>query len=317
MKERIRIYYYFLIGGAGGLTGWLLGAWLLQAVSRSTAAGQQTIGQQFLYGAVLGAAIGISIAVHDGVVSRSLIRFAKFGGIGLLFGFLAGGLALPLTQALYVKLLGTQASAGQAVGKLIFVGLICWVLFGGLIGLGEGVSKGTQSWKGWLGGTIGGLIGGLIYEINRASADNVTVSYRQQFFLAISLMLLGAAISAAIAFVTAMLKQAWVEVLNGKYENRSFDVTKYVNPRTGRHHSGSIGSDQWSSNVYLPGDPLVLPRHAEINFANGAPTLTVTPEASKRDSTFVNGRKVSSCHLSDGDTLLIGSTQMIYHQKRR
>lgn len=321
MKEYIRVYYYFIIGAVGGLTGWFIGTLLLRSLSSTLAAGQQSISHQALYGAALGAAIGVSVAAYDGLVSRSLARFIKFGGIGFLLGSLAGALALPLAQWLYGRLLASSAASQTPnvlpIWKSILVGTICWVLFGGLIGLGEGISKGTQSWKGLLGGTIGGVVGGMIYEINRVSSDAVNLSYRRQLFLAISFALLGAAISAAIALVIAALKQAWIEVLDGKFAGRTFDVTKYVDPKLGVHRSGIIGSDQWSSHVYLPGDNEVLAHHAEISFANGAPTLTVRPEAAKRASTFVNGRKVSACPLSDGDRLQVGSTKLIYHQKRR
>lgn len=314
MKEKIRIYYYFVIGAVGGLTGWVLGALLLRAFVDAQAADKPSAAQQAFYGAILGSLIGLSVAAYDGIASRSFPRFIKFGGIGLGLGIVAGAIALPLAQALYGWLLGADGASGAA--QSILVGTFCWILFGGLIGFGEGISKGTQSWKGFLGGTIGGFVGGIIYEINRVSSDANTASFRRQLFLALSLSLLGAAISAAIAFVTAALKQAWIEVINGKFAGRTFDVTKYVDPKLGRYRSGIIGSDQWASHVYLPGDIEVLTHHAELNYANGAPTLTVRPDAIKRGSTFVNGRKVSSCPLANGDKLQVGSTHLVFHQKR-
>ncbi|MGB8510722.1 MAG: FHA domain-containing protein, partial [Pyrinomonadaceae bacterium] len=248
--------------------------------------------------------------------NRSWRRFVKYGSVGLSLGALAGGLALPLAQFIYGSLL-KGAGAGSA-WQAVLIGVLCWLLFGGLIGFGEGVGKGTQSWKGLLGGVIGGLVGGLGYEINRAAGGAAKEPFRYQFFLALSLLLLGAAISAAIALVVDLLKAAEVEILDGKFAGRSYDVTKYVDPKLGSHRSGTIGSDQWGAQIFLPGDSEVLPRHAEIGYANGAPTLTVTPEASKRATTFINGRRLTlSTPLSDGDRLQFGSTKLLYRHKRR
>jgi hypothetical protein len=311
MTDRSRIYYYAIIGACGGLTGWFLDTLLLGE--------PKFFSTQILYGGILGATIGVAVAAYDGIMTRSLRRFIKYGGIGLALGAGAGATALPLVQLLYDALLPVgHRSAANANWQTMLVGTLCWLLFGGLIGFGEGISKGTQTWKGFLGGLVGGLVGGLLYEINRASTGTASEPFRHQIFLALSLLLLGAAISAAIAFVTAVLKGAWVEILDGKFAGRSYDVTKYVDARLGSHRAGVIGSDQWGAHIYLPGDSVVLPRHAEIKFANGAPTLMVTPEASKHATTFVNGRRLSaSTPLSDGDQLQFGSTKVLYRQKRR
>lgn len=312
MKKRSRIYYHFVIGACGGLTGWFAGTLFLGALGGAP----QWWGQQALYGGILGATIGIAIAAYDGLMNRSWRRFVKYGSVGLGLGALAGGLALPLAQWLYGSLL--KSAGADSPWEAVLIGTLCWLLFGGLIGFGEGVGKGTQSWKGLLGGIIGGLAGGLGYELNRAASGAAREPFRYQFFLALSLLLLGAAISAAIALIIDLLKAAEVEILDGKFAGRSYDVTKYVDPKLGSHRSGVIGSDQWGAQIFLPGDNEVLPRHAEISFANGAPTLTVTPEASKRATTFINGRRLTlSTPLSDGDRLQFGSTKLIYRQKRR
>lgn len=315
MKKSTRIYYHFIIGACGGLTGWYVGTLFLSTLGGAP----QSWWAQALYGGILGATIGIGIAAYDGIMNRSWRRFVKYGSVGLGLGALAGGIALPLAQLLYGSLLTTTGvQTASSAWQAVLVGTLCWLLFGGLIGFGEGVGKGTQSWKGLLGGIIGGLVGGLVYEMNRAVGGAVKEPFRYQFFLALSLLLLGAAISAAIALVIDLLKAAELEILDGKFAGRSYDITKYVDPKLGSYRSGIIGSDQWGAQIFLPGDSEVLPRHAEISFANGAPTLTVTPEASKRVTTFINGRRLSlSAPLSDGDRLKFGSTNLVFRQKRR
>lgn len=315
MTRYSRIYYYLIIGACGGLTGWFLGTLFLSAFETN----RQTVGLQALYGAILGGIIGIAIAAYDGIMNRSVQRLIKFGGIGLALGATGGAIALPLVQKIYSALvLQNSASATNNSGQLVLIGVFCWLLFGGLIGASEGVSKGTQIWKGFMGGLVGGAVGGLIYQINVVYTGTAKDTFRSQLFLAGSLLLLGAAISAAVALIVSVLKSAWVEVVSGKHTGTVYDVTKYVDPKLGTYRSGIVGSDQWSAHIYLAGDSEVLPRHAEINFANGAPTLTVTPEASKRPTTFINRRRLTaSSPLSDGDELQFGSTKVIYRHKRR
>lgn len=315
MKSRSRIYYHLVIGACGGLTGWYASTLFLSTVGGTP----QSLGAQALYGSILGATIGVAIAAYDGIMNHSWRRFIKYGSIGFGLGAAAGAAALPLAQLIYGSLLRTAGDQPAVPAwQAVLIGTACWLLVGGLIGFGEGIGKGTQSWKGLLGGLAGGLAGGIFYELNRAASGAVKEPFRFQFILALSLLVLGAAISAAIALVIELLKAAELEILDGKFAGRSYDVTKYVDPKLGSYRSGIIGSDQWGAQIFLPGDSEVLPRHAEINFANGAPTLTVTPEASKRATTFINGRRLAlSAPLSDGDRLKFGSTNLIYRHKRR
>jgi hypothetical protein len=313
MSGAKRIYYYFVFGALGGLTGWFLAALALA----NTGDAPHTA-QRILYGALLGGAMGLAIAAFDGITSGSFKRFVKFAAVGLALGVVAGAIALPLAQVAYATMLGfdpedpTKAPTGA---RAFLIGSLCWMLFGGLIGLGEGINKGTQSVKGLAGGVAGGLIGGGLYEIARASGvtGNPTA---EQLFIAVSLVLLGGMIGAAIALVTVALKRAWIEVVDGKFAGRIYDVTKYVDPALGSRRPGVIGSDEWSANVYLPGDAEILGHHAHIEYANGSPTLTVLPPA-RSAATLVNGSKIVRSPLKNGDHVQVGSTLMIYHQKRR
>lgn len=311
MNEKLRVYFYFVFGSIGGLTGWFLSASLLLSTVRPL--------QQAIFGALVGAMIGLAIAAYEGFATRSVLRLFKYGSIGLMLGTVAGVVALPASQWFYSHLL--RSAVGQAQGglnwKAMSIGMICWIFFGGFIGFVEGLNKGTQSIKGFAGGVLGGIIGGGVYELARGSGLAQTASLKQQLILAVSLSILGGAIGASIAFVTVALKRAWVEILDGKFAGRVYDVTKFIDPKLGSQKPGIIGSDEWRSNIYLPGDPKVQPAHARIGYANGAPYLSVFPAAQKRAETLVNGSRVSHSVLNDGDRLLIGRTMLVYRQKRR
>ena len=326
MKDNVRIYYYFIIGAIGGLSGWYLSTILGNNIGEDFAAA--TLGKGVAYyiffGATLGAIIGVAVSAYDGISNRSWQRFVKFGAIGFLLGAIAGAVSLPLIDLLYQTLTSaaTQAKSSSGNKSLVtfLIGSFCWVLFGGFIGLGEGIGKGTQAWKGVLGGMLGGLLGGVIFEINRAlnPLTNLTEGkFNYHFFSAVSFTLLGAAVSASVAFVTSVLKSAWMEVLDGKLAGNKYDITKYVDPNLGTFKAGIIGSDDWTSNVYLPGDNEILARHAEISYTNGSPTITITPEAAKHQTTYLNGRRLThSSPLVNGDRIQIGSTNLIYRNTK-
>ncbi len=326
MKDNIRIYYYFIIGAIGGLIGWYFGTIFGSFVGRDVAAEIFGIGILYdvVFGAILGGIIGIAVSAYDGILNRSFQRFLKFGAVGLLLGASAGAVSLPLIDLFYRTLeqatTGGVSNEGNKALLIFLIGSLCWVLFGAFVGLGEGVGKGTQAWKGLLGGMLGGLVGGILYEINRAvnpSINLTEVSFNSHFFSAVTFTLLGAAISASVAFVTSALKSAWFEVLDGKLAGRNYDVTKYVDKNLGSHKSGIVGSDEWSSHIYLPGDNEVLAHHAEISYTNGSPTITVSAEAAKHQTTYLNGRRLThSSPLVNGDRLQIGSTNMIYRNTK-
>jgi hypothetical protein len=311
MNDKLRIYFYFVFGSIGGLTGWYLAASLL--LSTATAL------EQAIFGALIGASIGLALAAYEGFASRSMTRLFKYGSIGLMLGTIAGLVALPLAQWLYTRLLNAEATQAGAIlnWKVVAIGMACWILFGGMIGFIEGLNKGTQSVKGFSGGVLGGIVGGGFYELARGSGLAQGASLGQQLILAVSLSILGGAIGASIALVTVALKRAWVEVTDGKFAGRIYDVTKYVDPQLGSRKPGIIGSDEWRANIYLPGDHKVQPAHAKIGFANGGPYLSVFPAAQKHANTRVNGRNITNCMLSDGDRLQIGGTLLVYKQKGR
>lgn len=326
MKDNIRIYYYFIIGAIGGLIGWYLSTIFGSLIGEDFASEilGKGVAYYVLFGATLGGVIGIAVSAFDGISNRSWQRFVKFGAIGLILGAIAGAISLPLIDTLYQTLTSaatqTKSSGGGNALLTFLIGSVCWILFGGFIGLGEGIGKGTQAWKGVLGGMLGGLLGGIIYELNRAvnpPPSLAEVQFPSHFFSAVSFTLLGAAVSASVAFVTTALKSAWMEVLDGKLAGRNYDITKYVDRNLGAHKAGIIGSDEWSSHIYLPGDNEILSNHAQICYENGSPTITLTPEASKHQTTYLNGRRLThSSPLVNGDRIQLGSTNMIYRNTK-
>jgi hypothetical protein len=153
VDDKLKIYFYFVFGCTGGLTGWYLSASLLLSTL--------SILDQALFGAIIGAMIGLSIAAYEGFITRSYVRLFRYGSVGFMLGALAGLIALPISQWLYSRLIQTVGaqSSGTVLWRGVAVGVACWILFGGMIGLIEGLNKGTQSFKAFIGGVLGGLSG--------------------------------------------------------------------------------------------------------------------------------------------------------------
>ena len=288
---------YVVLGGFGGLTGWYVLALVF--------GGEATAQNSWLWGGVLGSFIGLGVGLYEGIAFGSWVRAVRFGGPSLILGLIGGAVGLFGAQLLYGNMHGGH-----------FWAMLCWLLFGSVIGLGEGFSKGSQTWKGLLGGACGGVIGGGFYEVF-GRPQNTASPEAEQFILAFALLFLGASIGASIALVTSVLRNACLVVENGKLAGREIDVSKYVDPIMGTQKAGIIGSSQWDTSVTLLGDSGVLPHHASISYKNGAPTLTVLDQARRPDVvSTVNNHNVTEWPLRNGDRLQFGSTNLIFRAKR-
>lgn len=313
MREKYRFFYYILLGSFGGLTGWVLQALSYRGVE------SQELNVLIIRGAILGSLIGVAIAAYEGFASRSFVRFLKFGFWGAFLGSIAGAIALPLASRTYCTLLGDCSNAVSqppSVWVAILIGVLCWSIFGGIIGLIEGIGKGTQIYKACLGGVLGGIIGGAVHEIAVQKLGFNSATY--QLFIALSLTVLGGSIAGAVALVSTLLRKASLIVLDGKVEGREYDVTKFVDRNNKKRPRGIIGSNKTRAHVFIPGSKGILPQHAYISYVNEAPNISVSPEAQKSKAiTLVNGRQITSSPLSNGDKIKIGSTSLLYQQVRK
>ena len=300
-----KIYYSFLLGAFGGALGWYLIASFL---------GQSN---EFVRGAVLGGCIGLFATSYDALITGAPSRIAKLSGIGAALGVVAGTLGLPIGEMIYKALAGS--SEARTVVSVLG-GAIGYAALGTIIGAAEGVGKGTQLWKALVGGLVGGLAGGIFFEVfGRASTrGGAAQGASEQQFVAIALTLLGGSIGAAVAWFTTALKDAWFEIQSGKLAGTVINLSKYVAGQSGARNVGVMGGSTWEANIYLPGDPDIRPRHAELTLRDGAPTLTIDEGAQREGAKLqVNGRDATRWPLADGDTLRVGGTDMVYRDKRQ
>jgi len=285
MSRLMRLYYYGVLGAIGGLVGWqisnLLGLSFLTNIYLSEA----------VVGALIGLSIGFLIGLVEGVLRRSWVHTLRASLFSGLLGLVGGAVGLPLAEGLF-QLLGAEAW-GRLLG---------WGLFGLLTGLAAGVTGGAQMWKGGLGGLLGGLLGGALLEgVRWWLADPVLGK-------AAGLILLGAAVGTFIALIVFMLSRAWLEVTRGKMKGMEFILDKFLKPDG---PTAFIGSSPLKAEIVLP-DPDIAPQHAMLQGGGNFFNL----KDMSLNGTFVNGKKIELARLGDRQTIRMGSTEMIYHEKR-
>ncbi len=285
MSRMMRLFYYGVLGAIGGIIGW----------QASNLLGLSFAGNLYLseivVGAVIGFCIGVFIGLAEGALTQNLPRAVKTGFLSGVMGLVGGAVGLPLAEAMF-QLLGGETWC-RALG---------WGLFGLLIGLAAGANSGSQMWKGALGGFLGGIFGSLLLDGARAWLGNPLMGK------AAGLLLLGASVGVFIAMIVFLLSRAWLQVTSGKLKGTEFILDKFL--RAGGP-SAFIGSDALKSDIVLP-DPDVAPQHALLK---GAGTHFNLKDMSQ-NGTFVNDKRIEQAILRNNQSIKVGNTQLVYHEKR-
>ena len=285
MKRQMRTYYYAIFGAIGGLIGWqasnLLGLSFAPNLYISEA----------IVGALVGLSIGLLIGITEGALTRNLVQLLKSGLFSGLLGAAAGAIGLPLSEFLFQKL--GAGLVGRAMG---------WGLFGLLLGLGQGVVGRSQAWKGMLGGLLGGALGGALLEISRRYLTNSLTGK------VVGLILLGASVGAFISLIVTLLSRAWLEVTSGKLKGTEFILDKF---KKKGFPSIAIGSSALKSEIVLP-DPDIAPQHAMLTGDGSNFTL----KDMSLSGTFINKKRIERSTLANRQTIRMGNTEMVYHEKR-
>ncbi len=285
MSRRMRSYYYAVLGAMGGLIGWQVSNALGLSFIPNLAASEAIVG------ALIGLSVGALIGACEGLLSRTWARAARAAMVSGLLGLGAGAIGLPLGEGLF-QVVGAGA-VGRALG---------WAFFGLLVGLAEGLTSGTQLWKGAAGGLLGGALGGALLEAARGWLPDPL------YGKGLGLVLLGASVGATLALIVVLLSRAWLEVLGGKLKGSEFILDKFLSPKG---PNAIVGSDSLKADIVLP-DPDVAPQHALLT---GAGTHFLLKDMSTA-GTFVDGRRIEQARLSDRQRIRMGNTELLYHERR-
>lgn len=285
MNRLMRLYYYGVLGAIGGLFGWQLSNLLGLSFTPNLYLSETIVG------ALLGLCIGALIGLSEGLVTRNLLHALRLALFSALLGAAGGALGLPIAEGMY-----------QLLGGQVWLRPMGWGLFGLLIGLAVAFKGGAQMWKGGLGGFLGGTVGGLLLEAARMALASSLLGK------AAGLILLGASTGVCIALIVFLLSRAWLEVTSGKLKGSEFILDKFLKPDG---PSAFIGSSALKADIVLP-DPDIAPQHAMLK-GNGS---HFTLKDMSLSGTFINNKKIEIARLSNRQTIRMGNTQMVYHEKR-
>lgn len=294
---------------------------------------------------LLGGALGwvpVEIISHGRTITETASFWVQVGGVvamalfwGVVGGFIVGaqGTSLgftPVARRRFITGLGVcfviglpavyysnvvftaiLAAGGWGTGHpgselyLRVARIIGWVLMGFLCGAGVGLASGSPRdiggtlrniVKGAVGGWVGGFVGGVAFDIIGANASGL---YSRLF----GLCALGLAVGLLIGLVQELTKSAWLNVEAGRLRGRSFNIDRAV-ATVGRAEENLVG---------LFGDAGVQPRHAVIERHGNTYLIK---NLAVQQGVFVNGSRVESAELSEGDHVRIGDYELSFHLKR-
>ena len=181
---------------------------------------------------------------------------------------------------------------------LIIARLIGWTLMGMMLGVGVGLS--TLSLrnvvKGAAGGWIGGFVGGLVFDF----IGSITESGLPSRFVALSAI--GLAIGLFIGLVQELTKTAWLAVEAGRLRGRQYRI-EGATATIGRAEENPVG---------LFGDAGVAARHAIIERRGTDYSIR---NLAVQEGTFVNGSRIETVPLHDGDRIRISNYEMSFHSR--
>ncbi len=197
---------------------------------------------------------------------------------------------------------------------LVFARAVSWMMMGTMLGAGVGIAGFLGSTvpqvrarvgsinfpavniiKGAAGGWIGGFAGGLFFDpIGIVTAGGGLASRL------IGLSLIGLAIGLLIGLVQELTKAAWLTVDAGRLKGRQYRLEGGISS-IGRAEENPVG---------LFGDSAVQARHAVIEHRGNDYVLRGLAVA---DGTFVNGERIESATLHDGDRIRLGAYELSFH----
>ena len=308
--------YKAVAGLAGGALGWLPVELASHGKNLTDAMSGWDILFAYVSMALLSGMIGgLILASDEQKLALSPTVVARFIlGFGVCFI-----LAIPANYYSNIVFSSILAYGGWGTGHqgsisiLIFGRVVSWMMMGTMLGAGVGIAGffgsaipfirsmvGSISFpainiiKGAAGGWIGGVAGGLTFDIiNQATGGGLASRL-------IGLSLIGLAIGLLIGLVQELTKAAWLTVDAGRLKGRQYRLEGNISS-IGRAEENPVG---------LFGDNAVQARHAVIEHRGNDYVLRCLAVA---DGTFVNGERIESATLRDGDRIRIGSYEMSFH----
>jgi pSer/pThr/pTyr-binding forkhead associated (FHA) protein len=253
-----------------------------------------------LVGGFIVGAQGKSVQLTPAITRRFLV--------GLVVCFFIGLPAVYYSNVVFTMILTAGGWGANQAGSEIYLRaarVIGWVLMGFICGAGVGLASGSLNdlmgslrniIKGAVGGWVGGFVGGVAFDVIGANSSGL---YARLF----GLCALGLAVGLMIGLVQELTKSAWLNVEAGRLRGRSFNIDRAM-ATLGRAEENVVG---------LFGDSGVQPRHAVIERRGNSYVLK---NLAVQQGVFLNGSRIETAELNEGDRIRISDYELSFHLKR-
>lgn len=248
--------------------------------------------------ALIGAVLATGLGMAEGIASRSGIKTTRGGIIGIVTGAIGGFLAGLFAQWLYTALLPDAGPKEGINATQVLARTAGWALAGGLVGSAFGLAhlSPKRCLLGIVGGLLGGAVGGVLFD-TVAQAFESAVAGR-----CVGIISIGLASGLLISAAEQVAKSAWVQIQAGRLIGKQFVI--YRNPT----RIGALAAN----DIYLFKDTSVGAEHAQIQKRGNGYFIV---DLGTPTGTRVNGRPIREARLSNGDSIQIGETVLLYGER--
>jgi pSer/pThr/pTyr-binding forkhead associated (FHA) protein len=299
--DRRELTFKALAGLVGGAIGWIPVEVVSNGHSLTETPSNWQVAGNFLAMALMAGMIGGLVLAADDhsleITPRAKSRFLR--GFAVCFT-----LSFPATYYSDVAFGAILSAGGWGVNQpglafyMVLARVVGWTLMGLMLGIGVGLATLSvrNLLKGAAGGCVGGFVGGLTFDLIGSLSQTGLASRL------VGLSAIGLAIGLFIGLVQELTKAAWLAVEAGRLKGRQFRL-EGASVTLGRAEENPVG---------LFGDPGVQPRHARIEKTGAGYALK---NLAVQEGTFVNGNRIETVELHDGDRIRIGNYEMVFHER--
>ena len=261
---------------------------------------------------LVAAIVGLLVGSVEGAICRTFSRAAWCGAVGLLSGLIGGAISVIVGGLVFavIGMLGPEsANPFESRGSfmlLVFRRGLGWTLAGMAMGLGQGFALKSRKLvlNGLIGGMVGGLIGGLLFDPIYLLIAGKAMLRGGEASRAIGLTIIGGTVGMMIGFTEMLTRDAWLKVIQGPLRGKEFSFNRTPI---------RLGSSP-KNEIYLFKDPKIDPIHAEIDKLRDTYEIV---DSNSTTGTFVNGQRVKSHRLVDGDVIRIGDSEFSYSMREK
>lgn len=261
---------------------------------------------------LVAALVGLMVGSVEGAICRTFARAAWCGAVGLVSGIIGGAISVFIGGLIFalIGMLGADSvNPFETLGAFLLLVLrrgLGWTLAGMAMGLGQGLALKSRRLvlNGLIGGMVGGLIGGLLFDPLYLLIAGKAMIRGAEVSRAIGLTIIGGMVGLMIGLTEMLTRDAWLKVLQGPLRGKEFSFNRTPI---------RLGSSP-KNEIYLFKDLKIDPVHAEINKLRD--TYEIVDEHSST-GTFVNGQRVKSHRLMDGDVIRIGDSEFSYSMREK